>query len=83
MSDGEYDERSDLLSRATPAHPAHDTDDIDEQDNSISTPVCDESMRDDKLKEKPLPWRVVSTLYVLSCVAPIAFELIFPFVSKY
>ena len=31
----------------------------------------------------PFPWRPASTLFFLTLIQPLAFELIFPFVSEY
>ena len=76
VSDILDNERTALLAVANA--PAHNIGIVEEEpispiSSGASTPT---------LKEKRFPWKFALTIYGLNVVAPLSFELIFPFISK-
>ena len=45
------------------------------------TPLLANSSELDQPKPKPLPWRPIIVLLLLNAVQPLAYELVFPFIS--
>lgn len=78
------DERSALLAANSKSGAGDETvgDGHGLSESSSSATLCGESARLTKEKEKPFPWRIAISLYILTCITPLAFDLIFPFVSK-
>ncbi|EJC98142.1 MFS general substrate transporter [Fomitiporia mediterranea MF3/22] len=73
------------LLTAEPSSPTS-TGTIDEEQplsaGSSTATLADETLPLQRKVEKPFPWSVVISLYILTCMAPLAFELIFPFVNQ-
>ncbi|KAL5482742.1 hypothetical protein ACEPAI_9336 [Sanghuangporus weigelae] len=79
MSNSRDDEHTALLSASNNG--------LDENDHGLSgssssATLYDEAARQVKAKEKPFPWRMAISLYILTCITPLVFDLIFPFVNQ-
>lgn len=76
MPDIRDDEQTALLTTSA------DSQDDFEGSNHEFTECYSSTALNDRPARKPFPWRVAISLYLLTCIAPLAFELIFPFVSE-
>ncbi|EJC98141.1 MFS general substrate transporter [Fomitiporia mediterranea MF3/22] len=84
-SNGAEDERTALLAPVSSGSMLNDAVDEEQQVNTgaASTSTKGESASNVGGNcEKPFPWSVVVSLYILTCITPLAFELIFPFVNQ-
>ena len=78
MADGADSERSALLAVENDARESREL-----SGSSSSATLYGEAARDGNVKERPFPWPFAISMFILVCMIPIAFELIFPFVSEY
>ena len=72
---GQPDERSKLLVDSLEDSASSDGED------TLSPTSSEETLCTNSFKSTPFPWRAVAVILLLNAVQPIAFELVFPFIS--
>lgn len=83
MSREDGNERTALLAVDVTSQEPRDDEEQQLTASSSSGTLFNESPRSSSTKEKPFPWGFALSIYVLCCVSPLGFELIFPFVSEF